>query len=91
MGSFDLSKQGIENQAATGAITEYQAEQQILALERERLSGLQAIADAQLAAAKATGNQANILEAEQFKMQIDTLRASIEWPARCFVPFGLLV
>ena len=56
--SFDLSSQQIQNQATMGVLTQYQAEQKLLALERERIAGLEQIAAEALAAANATGNPA---------------------------------
>ena len=75
---FDLERQAIENDQTRGLLTQYEAEQKILELERERIGGLRELADAQLEEAQATGDKAKILEAERFEMQIDTLSASIE-------------
>jgi len=82
LAQFEVDRQAITNDATRGLISEYGAEQKILELERERIGTLRDIADAQLAEAQLSGDSAKILQAEQFKTQIESMSAAIEEASR---------
>lgn len=71
--SFDIQKQGIEIKAKAGEISPLEAERQINELIKERLPLLQADAAAELGAAKNTGNQENIANAQQTVQQMQNI------------------
>ena len=68
----DLANQRalIEDKVATGSLNEYDALQQIAALEQQRLPVVRAIAEAMLAQAQASGNQQQIEQARQLLASI---------------------
>jgi len=78
MTQFDLDRQAIQNDVTSGLMSQYDATQKIVDLERSRIDGLREIAAQELAAAQQTGDQAKILQAEQFSSQVETMAASIE-------------
>lgn len=59
------AREKIERQVRAGKLTEFQAEQEILRVERERLAVLTQLALAALAAARATGDPERIRQAEE--------------------------
>ena len=61
----------VEDRVARGQIYQFQAEDQIRNLEASRLALLQKIADAQLKAAQATGNQADLAAAGAFQEKVN--------------------
>jgi len=60
----------IEDQVKSGQLFQIQADERLEALAKSRLPLLRAIADAQLKAAIATGNQGNIQQAQDFKKYV---------------------
>jgi hypothetical protein len=71
MASMQQDITDVQNQAAGGQITQLSATAQILSIEQQRLPVLMEIAQAQLAAAQASGNEDAIAKAQQY---IQTLK-----------------
>jgi hypothetical protein len=63
----------IELRVQSGQIFQIQADEQLRDLDASRLANLNKIADAQLASAKATGNEANIQQALDFKRSVSQI------------------
>jgi len=74
--AFDIERQGIQIKAKAGQISPLEEEREINQLIKERLPLLQADADAELGAAKKTGNQDLIVEAQQTKQQLQNIALS---------------
>lgn len=66
MARFTSERARIQSDIDAGVLTQLQGENRILALERERLPGLQEMADALERAAAATGDSERIAQAQQF-------------------------
>ena len=73
--SFDIAKQGIEIKAKAGEISPLEKEREINELLKERLPLLQADAAAELGAAKQTGNQDNVADAQRTVQQMQVIGA----------------
>lgn len=71
--SFDVEKQGIEIKAKAGEISPLEKEREINELLKERLPLLQADAAAELAAAKQTGNQDKIADAQRTVQELQVI------------------
>lgn len=63
----------IEDQVRSGKIFQLTAAERIEDLQKKELANLQKIAAAQLAAAQATGNKADIAQAKDFQRQVNTI------------------
>jgi hypothetical protein len=79
----------IKQQVKDGALFPVQAEQQIIALEKQRLPVLQALAQQMVDLANKTktpgnplGDQGMIAQAEQFKLKVDDIRLSTDLAAQ---------
>jgi hypothetical protein len=75
-------RQAIDQQVQQGLLFSFQGEERIMALERERLPLLQRIAQAQLAAAEATGDPEKIAQAREFAAAINEIAVSSDAAAR---------
>jgi len=71
MARFTSERARVQADVDAGVLTQLQGENRILALERQRLPGLQEMADALTRAAEATGDPEKIAQARQFA---DSLR-----------------
>jgi hypothetical protein len=76
--AFEIAKQAIELNQKSGKVSPLEAEREINQLIKDRLPLLKADADAELGAAKKTGNQDNIAQSQQQKAQIENLTISAE-------------
>jgi hypothetical protein len=76
LGDLSLERSRIQSEAQAGILTQFQAEEQLLALEKERLVVLEALAAQLLAAARATSDPQAIAAAEQFSQSISQVRLS---------------
>ncbi|MBZ5700252.1 MAG: hypothetical protein LAN84_00235 [Acidobacteriia bacterium] len=74
--SFDIEKQRIEIEAKTRKISQLEAEKELNALIAERLPLLRADAQAELSAAKKTGNQDNVAAAQNAVAGVENVKAS---------------
>ena len=85
-GEIDARRTAITEAVALGQITEQQGEAQLIALDKERLAGLEAVAAKMLAIAEASGDQKQIDAARQLVasisgLRIETDKAGREWAA----------
>lgn len=78
MADLDLERERIEARVRAGQITQMDGEQQILALERERIGVLEEVARALLAAAEATGDPEKIREARELAAAVEEIGVSAE-------------
>jgi hypothetical protein len=76
LAQIEADRRDIELQVQQGILFQTQGEQQIMAVERERLPLLQQIAQALLAAAEATGDPEKIAQAREFSQAIEHLAVS---------------
>lgn len=75
---LDADRQAIQNSVATGQTLALVGEQQIVALEQQRLPMLQAIAQQMLTIAQASGNPQLITQAQQLNQQIGQLTVGVD-------------
>lgn len=73
---LETARKRIENQVRDGEIFSIDAAQRIVQLDKERLPGLQAQAQAMLELAKATGDEQDVAKAEAYKQKIDAIAVS---------------
>jgi hypothetical protein len=76
--AFEIAKQAIDLNQKSGKISPLESEREINQLIKDRLPLLKADADAELGAAKKTGNQDNIAQSQQQRAQIENLTISAE-------------
>src|SRR5207248_6486557 len=76
LSELDTARKRIEDRVRDGELFSIDAAQRIVALDRERLPGLQAQAAALLEVAKATGDAQDVAKAEAYKEKIDQIAAS---------------
>lgn len=76
LAAFDRDAQQIQRDQQAGIITQFEGEQRLIDLERERLVVLKELAQQQLLAAEATGNPEIIERARQFAASVDQISAS---------------
>jgi hypothetical protein len=76
LAQIETDRRDIELQVQQGILFQFQGEQQIVALERERLPLLEQIARALAAAAEATGDPEKIAQARVFAQSIEALAVS---------------
>jgi hypothetical protein len=71
--SLQSDKEGVEQKVESGQLFQVQAAKQIRDLDAQHLAALKQIAAAQLAAANATGNKADIQAAQDFQTQVSQI------------------
>lgn len=76
MESFDRDAEQIRRDQQAGVISQFEGERRLIALERERLVVLRQMADALLAAAKATNNEDAIRQAQQYADSVKQVEES---------------
>jgi len=91
LAQIEADRRDIELQVQQGILFQFQGEQQIVALERERLPLLQQIARALLAAAEATGDPEKIAQAREFSQSIEALAISSNRAAQQMAQFKAAV
>lgn len=74
---LDRIRQRIRNDAQAGLLTQFQAEQQILAIEQQRIEALREIAEGAQASARALGDPQAIASAERLLEQVRQLSLGI--------------
>lgn len=82
---LDRIRMRLRTDVEAGLITQFQAEQQILAIEQQRVILLREIADAARESAQALGDPAAIASAEQFNEQVRQLELGINRLAKDMV------
>lgn len=87
LAQIESDRRDIELQVQQGILFQFQGEQQIVALERERLPLLRQIARALLAAAEATGDPEKIQQARDFSQAIEQLSISSNRAAQQMATF----
>jgi hypothetical protein len=75
--AFSRDAAQIRNDLEAGIITQFEAEERLIKLQRERLVVLKAIAAAALKAAEATGSQDAIEKARQYADSVDEISVSL--------------
>ncbi len=91
LAQIEADRRDIELQVQQGILFQFQGEQQILALERERLPLLRQIAQQLLAAAEATGDPEKIAQAREFGQSIEALAVSSNRAAQEMAQFKAAV
>jgi hypothetical protein len=91
MAQLETDRRDIELQVQQGILFQFQGEQQIMAVERERLPLLQQIAQALLAAAEATGDPEKIQQAREFSQAIEQMAVSSNRAAQQMAQFKAAV
>jgi hypothetical protein len=91
MAQLAADRRDIELQVQQGLLFQFQGEQQIVAVERERLPLLRQIAQALLAAAEATGDPEKIGQAREFSQAIEQLAVSSDRAAQQMAQFKAAV
>jgi hypothetical protein len=79
---LERRRQAIQERVESGTLFQFQADEQILALERERLSTLQEIADAAVRAANATGDPDNVARARELSDAVRELGIHVDTAGR---------
>jgi len=85
---YEAERSDIEARAAAGLISQFQAEAEILGLEKERLATLRALADSMVAAAEATGDPEKIAQAERFAAQVREIGYAVQASESAFAGLG---
>jgi hypothetical protein len=91
LAQIETGRRDIELQVQQGILFQFQGEQQIVALEQERLPLLQQIAQQLLAAAEATGDPEKIAQAREFAQSIEALAVSSNRAAQEMAQFKAAV
>ncbi len=91
LAQIEADRRDIELQVQQGILFQFQGEQQIVTLERERLPLLRQIAQALLAAAEATGDPQKIAQAREFAQSIEALAVSSNRAAQQMAQFKAAV
>lgn len=78
LADLDQQRADIQRKVATGQLTQYQGETQIIALEKLRLPVLREIAEAMLAQAEALHDDAKIADAKAMISKLDDLAAATD-------------
>jgi len=89
MQSLDIARTAIHQQVEAHNITQTEGERQLLELEQQRLVQLQAMAQAAVVAAEATGNPDAVLQALQLAAAVDSVQASIDRASVSFRDFAV--
>jgi hypothetical protein len=76
LAAFDRDAAQIRRDQEAGIITQLEGENRLIALQRQRLTVLQQMADAMLRAAAATGDPANVEQARQYADSVAEIVAS---------------
>ncbi len=88
LADMDATLSEIEARVSAGLLSQVEGEQQIQAIEEERLATLQTLAEALEQAAWATGDPQRIAEAREFTAAIRDLGFAVEGAQASFVTFG---
>jgi hypothetical protein len=91
LAQIEADRRDIELQVQQGILFQFQGEQQIVALERERLPLLRQIAQQLLAAAEATGDPEKIAQAREFSQAIEQMAVSSNRAAQQMAQFKAAV
>ncbi len=91
LAQIETGRRDIELQVQQGILFQFQGEQQIVALEQERLPLLRQIAQQLLAAAEATGDPEKIAQAREFAQSIEALAVSSNRAAQEMAQFKAAV
>lgn len=76
--AFDRDAQQIQRDQEAGIITQLEGEERLIALQRQRLQVLRQLADEQLRAAEATGNDELIEQARSYSDSVAQIQSSFE-------------
>jgi hypothetical protein len=87
LSELDLARQEIEARTQAGLMAQFASEEQILALEMERVETLRELALSLEAAARATGDPEKIAQAVAFASSIDEIAYSVEASTDAFATF----
>lgn len=87
LSELDLARQEIEARTQAGLMAQFTSEEQILALEMERVETLRELALSLEAAARATGDPEKIAQAATFAASIDEIAYSVEASTSAFATF----
>ena len=88
LADLDATRSEIEARVSAGLLSQVEGEQQILAIEAERLVALQSLATALEQAAWATGDPERIAQAQGFTAAVRDLGYAVEGARVSFVAFG---
>jgi len=88
LSSLDAARGEIEARVSAGLLSQVEGEQQLLAIEEERLAALQALAVALEQAALATGDPEKIAQAQSYVASIRDLGFAVEGARASFAAFG---
>jgi hypothetical protein len=75
---LSIARERIEQDVQLGITSQYQGQQQILDIERQRIVVLEELAASMLAAAQASGSPELIAQAEEFARQVGQVRISVD-------------
>lgn len=78
LGSLDAIRSEIDAKVAAGLLSQFEAEQQLLALEEKRLAGLQGLAQELINVASATGDPEKIAQAYEFARAVGEIGLAID-------------
>jgi hypothetical protein len=87
IGQLDIDKKQIELDVQNGLIAQVNQEKALAQLEAQRLPTLQALADAQLKAAQATGDPQKIQEAEKFAEEVQQVGIQADYARQQWTKF----
>jgi hypothetical protein len=87
IGQLDIDKKQIELDVQNGLIAQVNQEKALAQLEAQRLPTLQALADAQLKAAQATGDPQKIQEAEKFAEEVQQIGIQADYARQQWTKF----
>jgi len=85
---LDAARGEIEARVSAGLLSQVEGEQQLLAIEEERLAALQALAAALEQAALATGDPEKIAQAQAYAASVRDLRFAVEGARDSLAAFG---
>jgi hypothetical protein len=88
LADLDATRAEIEARVSAGLLSQVEGEQQILAIESERLTLLQSLATALEQAAWATGDPERIAQAREFTEAVRDLGYAVEGARASFAAFG---
>ncbi len=88
LADLDAARSEIEARVSAGLLSQVEGEQQLLAIEEERLAALQALAAALEAAARATGDPEKIAQAESYAAAVRDLGFAVEGARASLAAFG---
>ncbi|MFH1680357.1 MAG: phage tail tape measure C-terminal domain-containing protein, partial [Candidatus Eisenbacteria bacterium] len=88
LADLDAARSEIEARVSAGLLSQVEGEQQLLAIEEDRLAALQALAVGLEAAARATGDPEKIAQAQSYSAAIRDLGFAVEGARASFASFG---